>query len=209
MQHAASCALALPVLDRPPRRRQAGAGEHAGRLSRRSGTRLSHGRMRCDAECRRTALPAARRDPRSHDRRARPGGRTVLGHAGRPGCRRLAWPPLPRRAPADAGIAGRARPPQRPAAEPGAQARPGPGGAYRRRGRPSGRRPVGRPHAAAAELLRDRLAGGGAGRCRGATARPAAGASGDRLARSGLRSGLHRHRGPPRRARRRRHPPGP
>ena len=53
--------LALPALDRAPRRRQAGAREHAGRLPPWRRARLSHVRVRRQAQRRRRALPAARR----------------------------------------------------------------------------------------------------------------------------------------------------
>ena len=45
--------LALPLLDRPPRRRQARAREHAGRVSPRRRVRLSHVRVRRQAQRRR------------------------------------------------------------------------------------------------------------------------------------------------------------
>ena len=61
--------LALPAVDRPPRRRQAGAGEHAGRLSRRREPRLPRLRMRRQAQRRRRAVPAARRHAGAHDHR--------------------------------------------------------------------------------------------------------------------------------------------
>ena len=62
-------AVALSALDRAPRRRQAGAREHAGGVSRRRKPRLSRVRMRRQAERRRRAVPAARRDAAAHDRR--------------------------------------------------------------------------------------------------------------------------------------------
>ena len=56
-----NAALALSAVDRPPRRRQAGAGEHAGRLPPRRELRLPGLRVRRQAQRRRRALPAARR----------------------------------------------------------------------------------------------------------------------------------------------------
>ena len=76
-------ALALSALDRAPRRRQAGAREHAGRVSRRREPRLSRLRMRRQAQRRRRALPAARRDAAAHDQRPRPRRRRWPG----PSCR--------------------------------------------------------------------------------------------------------------------------
>ena len=155
--HAGMNALALPALDRPPRRRQAGAREHAGGLPPRRRARLSHVRVRRQAQRRRRALPAARRHAGAHQQRPRHRRRAALGRAGAARRRRLAFAPLRRRA------AAHARRPDRASASPTATAlnieiKPTPGveRAHRRGGRAARRAAVGRRgrRAAAADLLR-------------------------------------------------------
>ncbi len=63
--------LALSVLDRPPRRRQARAREHARGVSPRCATRPHLLRMRREALARRRAVPDARRRVAAHDGAAR------------------------------------------------------------------------------------------------------------------------------------------
>jgi sn-glycerol 3-phosphate transport system ATP-binding protein len=66
--------LALSALGRAPRRRQAGAREHAGRLPPRRRARLPHVRVRREAVGRRRALPDARRHAGAHHQRRGLGG---------------------------------------------------------------------------------------------------------------------------------------
>ena len=91
-----------PLLDRAPRRRQAGAREHAGRVPRRGAPRLPRVRVRRQAQRRRRAVPAARRHAGAHHARARSWRASAPGASCRARRRRLAQPRLRGRADARA-----------------------------------------------------------------------------------------------------------
>jgi ABC-type sugar transport system ATPase subunit len=115
-----------PLVDRPPRRRHAGAREHAGRLSPGRAARLPLLRMRRQAQRRRRALPAARRHAGTHHQRPGPGRRPALVRAVAAGRRRWHGRAYAGETAAHAGRLCALAAPQRLAAGPRDQAHAGP-----------------------------------------------------------------------------------
>ncbi len=148
--------------------------------------------MRCETQCRRRAVAAARRHARPHHRCARLGGALALGKPATGGCRKLAQRGVQGRASGLARSGARLRRAPCGLAEPGNQAQPGAGCANRRgRGAPRGA-VAGRSAISSATLAVVVFARRAAGRPRSArrpAGRCAAGLFGRNLRRSGAGAG--------------------
>ena len=189
-------ALALSALDRAPRRRQARAREHAGRVSRRRRARLPRLRMRRQAQSA-DGVPFLLHDATLE--------RTTSGHgpaaalhlerAVAPRRRRLAQPRLRRRAAAEPRRHRALLPAQRLCAQHRDQADAGPRSRNRPGRRAGGRAALGRSRReAAAQLVPAGRARRRARRRAAAAARPAARHAARRLARRSAGARLRRRR---------------